>query len=41
MRSAPSRRARQRSISMDCESVERVANDFCKVPFQSTFSATR
>src|SRR5262249_11906024 len=37
MRSAPWRRARQRSMSMDCESVERVANAFSKVPFQPTF----
>src|SRR5262249_34393766 len=41
MRSAPRCLARQRSISMDCESVERVANDFSKVPFQPTFSSTR
>jgi len=34
------RRARQRSISM-AESVERIANDFSKVPFRPTFSATR
>src|SRR6516165_2014715 len=37
MRSVQWRRARQRSISMDCESVECVANAFSKVPFQPTF----